>query len=128
MQLPRSNEAWFLILFFALALAGTLVVVWPAIENTEGEGGWKVVQSIGSGMEWVVVVSGGFSYTAVEAWSMLAEKFKQRQRKAGRQEGRQEATEEVLSLLDEDTRRDVERKLRTNQSSRWETSEAEKRG
>ena len=52
------------------------------------------------------------TYVVIESWRMLAEKYEQRRYREGKIEGRAEGRAEVLAVLDEKTRKDVERKLR----------------
>ena len=48
---------------------------------------------------------------------MIAERYLAKRFRQGKQEGRAEGEARVLNMLDEDTRKEVERKLRRNGNS-----------
>ena len=68
----------------------------------------NILQRMGGTVALFVVMT----YVVIESWRMLAEKYEQRRYREGKIEGRAEGRAEVLAVLDEKTRKDVERKLR----------------
>ncbi len=123
-MLPRETS--YIILFLILSLTGLGVVAWVEARQAVADSFAETVRAILSGMESVVVASGAFTYILIEGWKMLAERYEKRRYLEGRAEGLVEGRTEglaeghakgqdtVLALLDEDTRREVERKLRRN--------------
>ena len=117
MNLPRTNEGRFLILFFALAVAGLALLVWEKTEGTTSlrDAALDIVQD----MEAMVVVGAIVAYAVIEGGSMLAERYKREKYKEGRQDERRD----ILERLDPQTREVVERTLnerrgRSSESSR----------
>ena len=68
----------------------------------------NILQRMGGTVALFVVMT----YVVIESWRMLAEKYEQRRYREGKIEGRAEGRAEILAVLDEKTRKDVERKLR----------------
>ncbi len=96
MQLPRANEAWYLIIFFILTIGGLILILFNEIGEVTDDSWVSTLENIEFGMGWVVIVAGAFAYTGMEGFNMLAERYARRQREEGRLEGRQE----VLDILD----------------------------
>jgi hypothetical protein len=97
-NLPRTNGGGFLILFFALAVAGLALLIW---RETEIVGGWRdAVLRVVQNMEAVVVIGAIVAYAAIEGASMIAEQFKKQRFKEGKQKGREEGFEEALKTLE----------------------------
>ena len=94
MQLPKANEAWYLIVFFTLTVGGLTLVLFNEIGERTDDSWVSTLANIGLGMGWVVIVAGALSYTVMESFNMLAERYARRQREEGRQEGRQEGHQE----------------------------------
>ena len=129
MNLPRANEAWYLIVFGILSGSGATLVLIAELGFRTNDNWVSTLANIGHGLQWVVVVAGVVSYAAMEGFNMLYERYVRRlDREArekgrtegltkGRTEGRAEMLTQVLDLLDEDTRKDVERKLEPNGDS-----------
>ena len=119
----KANLAWYLILFFALFSIGSLLVVWREVREESSDSWLSTAVAVGNGLEWVVVVAGGLSYAVVEGAYMLAAKYREqlwargmeKGREKGREEGREKGREETLAqifeLLDEETRKKIERHL-----------------
>ena len=118
MNLPRANEAWYLIAFVILSGSGAALVLIAELGFRTSDSWVSTLANIGHGLQWVVVVAGVVSYVGMEGFNMLYERYVRRlDREAhekGREEGRDEGRAQVLSLLDEDIRKDVERKLSRN--------------
>ena len=89
MHLPQ-NVAWYLICF-AIGSALGLIPVWilEVLENTHDSPS-ATITAIGNHMEWVVVVSGAYSFVGVEGFSMLAEIFLKHREEKGREKGLEE--------------------------------------
>ena len=125
MNLPRANEAWYLIVFGILSGSGATLVLIAELGFRTSDNWVSTLANIGHGLQWVVVVAGVVSYAGMEGFNMLYERYVRRldreAREKGRTEGRAEMLTQVLDLLDEDTRKDVERKLEPNGDSdtRW---------
>ena len=100
MQLPKANEAWYLIVFFTLTVGGLTLVLFNEIGERTDDSWVSTLANIGLGMGWVVIVAGALSYTVMESFNMLAERYARRQREEGRQEGRQEVRQVVLDQLE----------------------------
>ena len=111
----KANLAWYLILFFALFSIGSLLVVWREVREESSDSWLSTAVAVGSGLEWVVVVAGGLSYAVVEGAYMLAAKYREqlwaRGVEKGREEGREETLAQIFELLDEETRKKIERHL-----------------
>ena len=121
MNLPRANEAWYLIVFGILSGSGATLVLIAELGFRTSDNWVSTLANIGHGLQWVVVVAGVVSYAGMEGFNMLYERYVRRldreAREKGRTEGRAEMLTQVLDLLDEDTRKDVERKLQPNGDS-----------
>ena len=100
MQLPKANEAWYLIVFFTLTVGGLTLVLFNEIGERTDDSWVSTLANIGFGMGWVVIVAGAIAYTGMESFNMLAERYARRQREEGRQEGRQEIRQVVLDQLE----------------------------
>ena len=100
MQLPKANEAWYLIVFFTLTVGGLTLVLFNEIGERTDDSWVSTLANIGFGMGWVVIVAGAIAYTGMESFNMLAERYARRQREEGRQEGRQEVRQVVLDQLE----------------------------
>ena len=98
MQLPKANEAWYLIVFFTLTVGGLTLVLFNEIGERTDDSWVSTLANIGFGMGWVVIVAGAFAYTGMESFNMLAERYARRQREEGRQEGRQEVLDQLEKL------------------------------
>ena len=111
----KANLAWYLILFFALFSIGSLLVVWREVREESSDSWLSTAVAVGNGLEWVVVVAGGLSYAVVEGAYMLAAKYREqlwaRGMEKGREEGREETLAQIFELLDEETRKKIERHL-----------------
>ena len=99
MQLPKANEAWYLIVFFTLTVGGLTLVLFNEIGERTDDSWVSTLANIGFGMGWVVVVAGAFAYTGMESFNMLAERYARRQREEGRQEGRREGRQEIRQVV-----------------------------
>ena len=124
MNLPRANEAWYLIVFGILSGSGATLVLIAELGFRTSDNWVSTLANIGHGLQWVVVVAGVVSYAGMEGFNMLYERYVRRLDREAREKGRTEGTEgraemltQVLDLLDEDTRKDVERKLEPNGDS-----------
>ena len=122
MNLPRANEAWYLIVFGILSGSGATLVLIAELGFRTSDNWVSTLANIGHGLQWVVVVAGVVSYAGMEGFNMLYERYVRRldreAREKGRTEGRAEMLTQVLDLyFDEDTRKDVERKLEPNGDS-----------
>ena len=73
----------------------------------------NILQRMGGTVAIFVVLT----YVVIESWRMLAERYEQRRYREGKAEGRAEVLAEILAVLDEKTRKDVERKLRLDRGS-----------
>ena len=118
MNLPRANEAWYLIAFVILSGSGATLVLIAELGFRTSDSWVSTLANIGHGLQWVVVVAGVVSYVGMEGFNMLYERYVRRldreAREKGREEGRDEGRTQVLDLLDEDTRKVIERKLSRN--------------
>ena len=122
MNLPRANEAWYLIAFVILSGSGATLVLIAELGFRTSDSWVSTLANIGHGLQWVVVVAGVVSYVGMEGFNMLYERYVRRLdrearaegREEGREEGRNEGRAQVLDLLDEDIRKDVEHKLSRN--------------
>ncbi len=114
-MLPRETS--YIILFLILSLTGLSVVAWIEVRHAAADSFAETVRAILNGMESVVVASGAFTYILIEGWKMLAERYEKRRYREGLAEGLAKGQDTVLALLDEDTRKEVERKLRRNGNS-----------
>ena len=114
MNLPRANEAWYLIAFFILSGSGASLVLVAELGFRTNDGWVSTLANIGHGLQWVVVVAGVVSYAGMEGFNMLYERYVRRLDREAREKGRDEGRAQVLDLLDEDTRKVVERKLGRN--------------
>ena len=99
MQLPKANEAWYLIVFFTLTVGGLTLVLFNEIGERTDDSWVSTLANIGLGMGWVVIVAGALSYTVMESFNMLAERYARRQREEGRQVGRQEGRQEIRQVV-----------------------------
>ena len=108
MQLPKANEAWYLIMFGILSGSGATLILTAELAFRTSDGWVSTLANIGHGLEWVVVVSGVVSYAVMEGFNMLYERYARRlDREArekglaeGRKEGREEGREEVVNHLE----------------------------
>ena len=93
MNLPRHVAAY--LICFAIGSVLGLIPVWivEALENTDDSLSATIV-AIGSHMNWIVVVSGAYSFASVEGFAMLAEIFLKGREAKGREEGRSEGRAE----------------------------------
>ena len=99
MQLPKANEAWYLIVFFTLTVGGLTLVLFNEIGERTDDSWVSTLANIGFGMGWVVIVAGAIAYTGMESFNMLAERYARRQREEGRQVGRQEGRQEIRQVV-----------------------------
>ena len=81
-------------MFFTLTVGGLTLVLFNEIGERTDDSWVSTLANIGLGMGWVVIVAGALSYTVMESFNMLAERYARRQREEGRQEGRQEGHQE----------------------------------
>ena len=109
MQLPKANEAWYLIVFFTLTVGGLALVLFNEIGEITDDSWVSTLANIGFGMGWVVIVAGALSYTVMESFNMLAERYARRQREEGRQEGRQEVLDRLEKLPHEERLAEIDR-------------------
>ena len=104
MQLPRANEAWYLIIFGILSVSGATLVLIAELGFRTSDSWVSTLANIGHGLQWVVVVSGVVSYATMEGLNMLYERYARRKREEGREEGlaegREEGREEVVRHLE----------------------------
>ena len=93
MNLPQHVAAY--LICFAIGSVLGLIPVWivEVLENTDDSLSATIV-AIGSHMNWIVVVSGAYSFASVEGFTMLAEVFLKRREAKGRSEGRAEGRSE----------------------------------
>ena len=99
MQLPKVNEAWYLIVFFTLSSAGMILAWMQEVNGKTHDDTVSTILGIVSQMNVVVVVAGASAYAGVEGYNMLAERYARREREIGRREGRQEGRQELLDRL-----------------------------
>ena len=104
--------------FLILSGSGAALVLIAELGFRTSDSWVSTLANIGHGLQWVVVVAGVVSYVGMEGFNMLYERYVRRldreAREEGREEGRDEGRAQVLDLLDEDIRKDVERKLSRN--------------
>jgi hypothetical protein len=94
MQLPKVNEAWYLIVFFTLSAAGLILAWMQEVNGKTHDDTVSTILGIVSQMNVVVVVAGASAYAGVEGYNMLAERYARREREIGRRQGRQEGRQE----------------------------------
>jgi hypothetical protein len=99
MQLPKVNEAWYLIVFFTLSAAGLILAWMQEVNGKTHDDTVSTILGIVSQMNVVVVVAGASAYAGVEGYNMLAERYARREREIGRREGRREGRQEILDRL-----------------------------
>ena len=89
MHLPQHVAAY--LICFAIGSALGFIPVWilEVLENTHDSPS-ATITAIGQHMEWVVVVSAGYSFVGVEGFSMLAEIFLKHREEKGREKGIEE--------------------------------------
>ena len=89
MHLPQHVAAY--LICFVIGSALGLIPVWilEVLENTHDSSS-ATITAIGQHMEWVVVVSAGYSFVGVEGFSMLAEIFLKYREEKGREKGLEE--------------------------------------
>ena len=92
------------------------IVVWHEVGRVTTDNVVETTLNILQRMGGTVALFVVMTYVVIESWRMLAEKYEQRRYRegkiAGRAEGRAEVLAEILAVLDEKTRKEVERKLR----------------
>ncbi len=97
MNLPRSREGWYLLVFLALSLTGLGLLA--GREIGDGEGWLDTTLDIVQGMEAVVVVGAMATYAIMEGISMLAERYQQRRFNEGKAEGKVEERKAIIRAL-----------------------------
>ena len=100
MQLPKANEAWYLIMFGILSGSGATLVLIAELAFRTSDGWVSTLANIGHGLEWVVVVSGIVSYAGMEGFNMLYERYVRRLDREAREKGLAEGREEVVNHLE----------------------------
>ena len=112
-MLPR--ELSYIILFLIQFLIGLSFVVWHEVGRVTTDDVVETTLNILQRMGGTVALFVVLIYVVIESWRMLAERYEQRRYREGkiegRAEGRAEVLAEILAVLDEKTRKDVERKL-----------------
>ena len=97
------------------------IVVWHAVGRVTTDGAVETALNILQRMGGTVAIFVVLAYVVIESWRMLAERYEQRRyregKAEGKAEGRAEVLAEILAVLDEKTRKDVERKLRLDRGS-----------
>ena len=88
------------------------IVVWHEVGRVTTDDVVETTLNILQRMGGTVALFVVMTYVVIESWRMLAERYEQRRYREGKIEGRAEGRAEVLAVLDEKTRKDVERKLR----------------
>ena len=88
------------------------IVVWHDVGRVTTDGAVETALNILQRMGGTVAIFVVLTYVVIESWRMLAERYEQRRYREGKAEGRAEVLAEILAVLDEKTRKDVERKLR----------------
>ncbi len=124
-QAPARESIWsvetgvknfYYALFTLLVILGVALLTLDAVSERDD---WlDITLTIWQGVAWVVVASAGVSLAAIElgrfimvlARALQDRLDKNRERRLA--EARDEGRDAVLALLDEDTRKEVERKLR----------------
>ena len=114
-MLPR--ELSYIILFLIQFLIVLSLVVWHEVGRVTTDGVVETTLSILQRMGGTVALFVVMTYVVIEGSRMLAEKYEQRRYEEGKAEGRAEGVAAVLDVLDENTRKEVERKLRLNGDS-----------
>ena len=109
MNLPQHVAAY--LICFAIGSILGLIPIWivEVLENTNDSLSATIV-AIGREMNWVVVVSGAYSFASVEGFTMLAEIFIKRRAEKALERGREEGIEEgIVKGRGEERRRLVSR-------------------
>ena len=88
------------------------IVVWHEVGRVTTDDVVETTLNILQRMGGTVALFVVLIYVVIESWRMLAERYEQRRYREGKIEGRAEGRAEILAVLDEKTRKDVERKLR----------------
>ena len=105
MSLPnvdKSREGWYLISFSGMCLVWlAALTVYDVRYNTE-DSALETALAIGRGMEAAVVVSAALTFTIVEGYAMLAERYLQRRYREGREKGREEILERLREVAPSD--------------------------
>ena len=114
-MLPR--ELSYIVLFLIQFLAMLSIVVWHEVGRVTTDGAVETALNILQRMGGTVAIFVVLTYVVIESWRMLAERYEQRRYREGKAEGRAEVLAEILAVLDEKTRKDVERKLRLDRGS-----------
>ena len=120
-MLPR--ELSYIVLFLIQFLAMLSIVVWHEVGRVTTDGAVETALNILQRMGGTVAIFVVLTYVVIESWRMLAERYEQRRYREGKAEGRaevdatREVLAEILAVLDEKTRKDVERKLRLDRGS-----------
>ena len=91
MNLPRANEAWYLIVFGILSGSGATLVLIAELGFRTSDSWVSTLANIGHGLQWVVVVAGVVSYAGMEGFNMLYERYVRRLDREAREKGREEA-------------------------------------
>ena len=114
-MLPR--ELSYIILFLIQFLIALSLVVWHEVGRVTTDDVVETVLSILQRMGGTVALFVVMTYVVIEGSRMLAEKYEQRRYQEGKADGRAEVLAEILTVLDEKTRKEVERKLRLDRGS-----------
>ena len=92
MNLPRANEAWYLIAFVILSGSGAALVLIAELGFRTSDSWVSTLANVGHGLQWVVVVvvvvAGVVSYVGMEGFNMLYERYVRRLDREAREEGR----------------------------------------
>ena len=112
MSLPnvdKSREGWYLISFSGMCLVWlAALTVYDVRYNTE-DSALETALAIGRGMEAAVVVSAALTFTIVEGYAMLAERYLQRRYREGREKGREEILERLREVAPSDMLDEIDR-------------------
>ena len=112
MSLPnvdKSREGWYLISFSGMCLVWlAALTVYDVRYNTEVSA-LETALAIGRGMEAAVVVSAALTFTIVEGYAMLAERYLQRRYREGREKGREEILERLREVAPSDMSDEIDR-------------------
>ena len=112
MSLPnvdKSREGWYLISFSGMCLVWlAALTVYDVRYNTE-DSALETALAIGRGMEAAVVVSAALTFTIVEGYAMLAERYLQRRYREGREKGREEILERLREVAPSDMSHEIDR-------------------
>ena len=112
MSLPnvdKSREGWYLISFSGMCLVWlAALTVYDVRYNTE-DSALETALAIGRGMEAAVVVSAALTFTIVEGYAMLAERYLQRRYREGREKGREEILERLREVAPSDMSDEIDR-------------------